>query len=707
MDALQSVEQLTITTNGAIATSTTNNACLDLFVSLPNATNLHSRLENAYQENSLTTLAIIFHCRSIHDGKKDKTTFYQCFFWLLKHHPRTALKNMEYIVKGTVASRPVTEQDDLEAAGWDLLQDDDDDMDDCDTPRTTNNPVKKAKPLFYRSHGYWKDLLNIVSIYALGDITCPADSIALTHPRNKPNPLSLANRKHRRKNSRAATRALKKMDKEVAATIKAQQAKQDADKRYAAKDKAACDRYDLRLSRQTWCSRLLETDVVYRALHFTVARLFADQLQKDLACLHSFNEAHPDSSISTDTDKYALANTLSFAAKWAPSLASAHDKYSLMATSIAELMFIKDPLLAQDQRAYRLNGARDLYRRQVLVPLRKALEITERKMSENNWKDIDFSHVPAVCMQNCRNLFVKHAKDEYLEFLQAVQKGKAKVAGGVLGPHDFVKRALLINAKTPDYERLLIDGQWSSYIRGLQDACSPGHALRGSLAVCDVSGSMNCSGKLLGGATAMHAAIGLSLTLMALAAPPFTGMMITFDSNPNVVKIDPKQSIVDQAKQALKAPWGSSTDLYKVFVDLLLPMAIKLKIKQEDMVKRLFVFTDMQFDACEHINSCYETAAPFDTLWQSIVAEYHHAGYEPPEIVWWNLAATEMPITAQGSHNTPGMAMVSGFSQNMLKTFMDGEQVESEVKQKPVVTPLELMTKSLSVPSLSGLQVYD
>ncbi|ORX55137.1 hypothetical protein DM01DRAFT_1407157 [Hesseltinella vesiculosa] len=695
--ALQKIQQLTITTNGATANSTTSNACVDLYSSLPNVVDLQKHLKKAYERHPLATLTIIFHCRSIHDGKKDKNAFYRCFFWLLKRHPRTAVKNLEFLVKGTVANRALSEQDQLVADGWDMLDEDSSwaGSDFGDTKK------KKSKPLFYRSHGYWKDLLNLVSIYALGDAPNPIASIALEHPRDQRDEEVRAARRLRNQISRKQAAELKKKHIKVSANVKAKAAKEVADLARATKEKATRDRHDLRHERQQRVSHLLNTDVVYRALHFTVARLFAEKLAEDAAILKSFNEARPDSSTSADADKYALTNALSFAAKWAPSLASAHDKYSLMATSIAELLFIKDPQLAQDQRAYRLNGARELYRRQILSPLRKALDLPECRMSQNDWKAIDFSHVPSLCMQSNRRLFSKHAKDEYSQFLRDVVNGKSKVAGGVLGPQDFAMRASEIDTDSPDEERILLDGQWSSYIRALQDACGPDHSLRGSLAVCDVSGSMEWGGAMPNGATPMHAAIGLSLTLLALAAPPFTGMMITFDSNPSVVKIDPKQSIVDQVKQALKAPWGGSTNLYKVFVDLLLPMAIKFKIKQEDMVKRLFVFTDMQFDA-----TADPSASSFDTLWETIVTKYHDAGYEPPEIVWWNLAAVAMPITAQGSHDTPGMAMVAGFSQNMLKTFMEGKDVQSPMAKAPL-TPLEFMKKDLSKPSFKGLAVYD
>ena len=41
--------------------------------------------------------------------------------------------------------------------------------------------------------------------------------------------------------------------------------------------------------------------------------------------------------------------------------------------------------------------------------------------------------------------------------------------------------------------------------------------------------------------------------------------------------------------------WGYNTDFQKVF-DVILEVAVKGKMKAEEMIKRLFVFSDMEFD---------------------------------------------------------------------------------------------------------------
>lgn len=58
------------------------------------------------------------------------------------------------------------------------------------------------------------------------------------------------------------------------------------------------------------------------------------------------------------------------------------------------------------------------------------------------------------------------------------------------------------------------------------------------------------------------------------------------------------------------------------------------------MVKRLFVFSDMQFDA-----SLVRSREGWETTHDRIVKAYKRAGYEMPEIVYWNLrGGTTKPV---------------------------------------------------------------
>jgi hypothetical protein len=59
-----------------------------------------------------------------------------------------------------------------------------------------------------------------------------------------------------------------------------------------------------------------------------------------------------------------------------------------------------------------------------------------------------------------------------------------------------------------------------------------------------------------------------------------------------------------------------------------------------------------------------------ETNFQAIERKYHQAGYQRPQIVFWNLngSSSDFPVTM----DEYGTAMISGFSPSMLKAVLNG-----------------------------------
>ncbi|KIO28634.1 hypothetical protein M407DRAFT_242947, partial [Tulasnella calospora MUT 4182] len=146
------------------------------------------------------------------------------------------------------------------------------------------------------------------------------------------------------------------------------------------------------------------------------------------------------------------------------------------------------------------------------------------------------------------------------------------------------------------------------------------------------------------------------------------------------------------------------------------------------MINKLFVFSDMQFN---------RTPGGMDNKWetshQQITRAFEEVGYKVPEIVYWSLQGGVG--AKQVTKDTPRVAMMSGFSGNMLKLFMEGaDEVEvaktqntetkkesedekenvdglSKVQEKKQaqnrVSPEEIMNKALHQKSFEGLKVLD
>jgi len=167
----------------------------------------------------------------------------------------------------------------------------------------------------------------------------------------------------------------------------------------------------------------------------------------------------------------------------------------------------------------------------------------------------------------------------------------------------------------------------------------------------------------------------------------------------------------EQVSQMLTSSWRMSTDFNAVFEKLLLPMAVNHNIPKEDMVKRIFVFSDMQFDEAGDQKG-------FETNYERIKRLYEEAGYDVPEMVFWNLAggrggAAPKPVTKDAT----GTALVSGYSQGMLKVLLDGgsfddegssdDKEEDAGKDVVKINPLATVMKAIGHKSYEMLKVVD
>lgn len=76
------------------------------------------------------------------------------------------------------------------------------------------------------------------------------------------------------------------------------------------------------------------TDPRYRALYIAVARLFSDQLTRDIKVLDEIDRLQPSGN-----DRLALLKKISLAGKWAPSPNLSHDRVTNISTAISEFMY--------------------------------------------------------------------------------------------------------------------------------------------------------------------------------------------------------------------------------------------------------------------------------------------------------------------------------------------------------------------------------
>jgi len=108
--------------------------------------------------------------------------------------------------------------------------------------------------------------------------------------------------------------------------------------------------------------------------------------------------------------------------------------------------------------------------------------------------------------------------------------------------------------------------------------------------------------------------------------------------------------------------WMMNTDFQKVF-ELLLSKALVEEIPRDQMPSALFCFSDMEFDRARTNNGEWATDL------EIIREEYAEAGYDVPELVFWNLRYGRGSKPA--NYSEPGVNLLSGFSAGMMKSFLE------------------------------------
>ncbi|KVH88353.1 uncharacterized protein LOC112502227 [Cynara cardunculus var. scolymus] len=402
-----------------------------------------------------------------------------------------------------------------------------------------------------------------------------------------------------------ANRAQMKAEKE--------RAKSSRKQKESAMAKKALDRYN--------------SDPDYRFFHDQVSMFFANRLKSDIQLLDSGDHMK-----------------ISLAAKWCPSVDSSYDKTTLICETIARIIYPRnsDPELDGFDDASYVFRIKDRLRKQILVPLHNALKLPEVYMSAKQWSSISYDRVASIAMKNYTDIFLHRDKQRFRGYLENVKRGDAKIAAGALLPHEIIRSLKRgIGAAT------VADLQWK---RMVDDLLKKGK-LTNCIAVCDVSGSMV--------GTPMEVSVALGLLVSELSAEPWKGRVITFSLSPELHLIE-GGDLRSKTEFIGRMDAGFNTDFQRVF-DKMLEVGVNGKLSEDEMAKRVFVFSDMEFDEA--------SANPWETDYEVIERKYRDCGYEKvPEIVFWNLRDSySTPVTAEQK----GVALLSGFSKNLLTLFLE------------------------------------
>jgi hypothetical protein len=364
-------------------------------------------------------------------------------------------------------------------------------------------------------------------------------------------------------------------------------------------------------------------------------------------------------------DKENLENNknVSLCAKWVSSQNDKYDKNNQIAQKIATLLV--------GNYAKKM----EIYRKNYIIPLRKEIDIVESYMTSNKWININYDKVPSIAMKRYNNTFRKHDPDGYQKYINSIISGNKKMKITGILPHELVKYYLDGN----EYNET-IELQWNAILADVKES----GVLKNMLAIADVSGSMYES--KFGNVQPIYPCIALSILVAKCVEGNFSNKIISFSESPTIYNLK-GDNLYEQIKDIMaNLPMGFSTNFEAVF-DMLIDLALTFNISSEEMPKNIICFTDMQFN--EAINSQIDkgsTDQNLNILHESIIKKYEEINYSPPKFIYWNLNGASdgvFPVSTK----TENVAIISGFSEQLLKVFMTSSVLNIENIMYELIAP--------------------
>ena len=322
-------------------------------------------------------------------------------------------------------------------------------------------------------------------------------------------------------------------------------------------------------------------------------------------------------------------------AKWAPTEGDSLDRKTGVFNTLANEMRISTRTL----------------RKNYITPLREYLKVVEHFMCKHEWDKIDYSMVPSCAMKRLKNTFENNDVVRFKEWRDALTKNEpngVKVCANQLMPYELV-REMRTSCRADE----VCEAQW----RVLEEECRKNCSLDDDVVVVDTSGSMHSPNYI-----PLDVAVSMGLLISSCSTGKFKNIVFTFNDVPEVVTIK-EGSIYDRWRQVNNIKWGGSTNIQATF-ELILSRGKLFKLEQNDMPKRLWIVSDMQFNEVNGYSG--------STNFEAIDKMYIESGYTRPQIIFWNVngESDDFPVSVGDN----GTALISGFSPSVMKAVLDNDK---------------------------------
>uniref|UniRef100_A0A6C0EJU1 TROVE domain containing protein n=1 Tax=viral metagenome TaxID=1070528 RepID=A0A6C0EJU1_9ZZZZ len=344
------------------------------------------------------------------------------------------------------------------------------------------------------------------------------------------------------------------------------------------------------------------------------------------------------SQLSSDVANMTDGKPVSLCAKWTPTERDSLDRKFGVFKTLARALHTSP------------RNLRQMYN----TPLREYLRVVEGFMCSGRWDTIDYNKVPSQCMRRLKKSFEKHDSERFAAWRAELQhpETSAKVNAGAMHPHELIREV-----RTKNFADPVTEAQYNV----IRDQVRQAGSLKDCVAVVDTSSSMECMNSV-----PLDVAVTMGLLISDAVQGDFHGHVITFNNVPKFTVV-PDGGLYDRWSTIRRMEWGGSTNLEGTF-NLILQRGKECKLTDEDMPKRLFIISDMQFNHVEGYGNV--------TNMERINEMYQKEGYTRPQIVFWNVngSSTDFPVTVDEN----GTAMISGFSPSILKSLLSGDEFSTE-----------------------------
>lgn len=337
--------------------------------------------------------------------------------------------------------------------------------------------------------------------------------------------------------------------------------------------------------------------------------------------------------LDEDLIKVEKGEQTSLLAKWMPSINTSSKRVVSLARYLAN----------------RLKMSNDEYRK-MLSKLRKGV-IVENNLREKDYT-FEYQSLPSCAMHKYRDAFLRNDFKRYTKYLFEINKGEKKVNTDVVYLYDILKEAYGPWGEIKslnETEQLAMQIKWNNYNKVSN--------LGNTIIVRDGSCSMTCDNAL-----PLLIANSMAIYFSQLLSGDFKNKFITFSKEPKLVELKSKD-LYGKIIELSKYDDVGNTDISKVY-DLLID-AYKEGIDSKDIIERIIIISDMEFDLCvEGVSSFENFKERFDEL-----------NIEMPEVIFWNVNARRIHFASD--NHQKNIRYISGANPQIMNAILNGENLDN------------------------------